>query len=142
SSSFNESSYANNPSVKHIRYPVYAVKVLSDKGKTLYKYFSHSNNTELLKVALNSYHRLSELLDYLQTGFQSKKSKLLMSRESHQMYEQAIKTAHRLYLETDEQYWLKQAFFFAEKSKTRVILELIKTQQAKSFSGIPDSLIQ
>jgi CHAT domain-containing protein/Tfp pilus assembly protein PilF len=142
SDSFKGSSYSDNPTVKNIRYPVYAVNVLFDKGKTLYQFFEKSNNVEQLKASLASSYRLSELLDFLQTGFQSKKSKLLMSRESHEMYEQAIKTAYRLFKETGEQIWLKQAFFFAEKSKTRVILELMKTQQAKSFAGIPDSLIR
>ncbi|HEX6983177.1 MAG TPA: tetratricopeptide repeat protein [Balneolaceae bacterium] len=142
SNGFKTNSYSGNPSVKNIRYPVYAVNVLFDKGKTLYQFFNKGSNTVLLKAALASYRRLSELLDFLQTGFQSKKSKLLMSRESHEMYEQAIKAAYRLFEETGERAYLEQAFFFAEKSKTRVILELIKTQQAKGFAGIPDSLIR
>lgn len=142
SNGFKAHSYFSNPSVKNIRYPVYAVKVLFDKGKTLYQYFEASNNVMPLKAALVSYHCLSELLDFLQAGFQSKKSKLLMSRESHEMYGKAIKTAYRLFKKTGEQTYLKQAFFFVEKSKTRVILELMKTQQAKSFAGIPDSLIR
>ena len=38
--------------------------------------------------------------------------------------------------------WYEMAFYFAEKSKSAVLLESISDSHAKSFSGIPVELLE
>ncbi len=125
------------------RYPTYAIDVLDEKGKTLYEKY-HSNQStgiEPLKLALATYTRLSELLDVMQIGFQNEESKLLMRSRSHEIYESAIKVSYDLFRATGEESYFNDIYFFSEKSKTRVILELLNNKRAKSYAGIPDSLL-
>lgn len=138
---FTGSDYAENPPVANLRYPNYAVNVLYEKGKTLKRHYEKNQNPKALKAGLATFMRLSEVLDFLQTSFQNMQSKLLMSREAHRMYEHGIEVSYYLYKETNDPVYLKKAFYFSEKSKTRVISELIKNNRSQKFAGVPDSLI-
>ena len=132
---------AENPKVNGLRYPNYAVRILGDKSRTLQKTYEQHGDLSKLEAALATVQRLSELIDFLQVSFRSEQSKLMISEQSHEMYELGIEVAHKLHQETGQATYLEQAFYFAEKSKTRVILERINAQQAKKFAGVPDSLI-
>jgi CHAT domain-containing protein/Tfp pilus assembly protein PilF len=123
------------------RHPTSAVDVLHQKGKTYYIRYEKKGDTEDLKSALQTYVRLSALLDVIQLSFQHEESKLLMSSRSHLMYEDALKAAYALYRETGDEQYAEDMFFFAEKSKARVILELLNNKEAQKFAGIPDSLV-
>lgn len=125
------------------RYPTYTVDVLDEKGKTLLEKFKAdpSGSTTPLKSALTTYTKLSELLDIMQVKFRNEESKLLMSSRSHEIYESAIEVSYDLYRATEDQSYLDQVFFFSEKSKSRVILELLNNKKAKNYAGVPDSLI-
>jgi len=123
------------------RHPTYAADVLHQKGKTFYSLYENSGDTEDLETALQTYSRLSSLLDVIQLSFQHEESKLLMGSRSHQIYEDALKVAYALYQETGSNEYLEEMFFFAEKSKARVIMELLNNKEARKFAGIPDSLI-
>lgn len=125
------------------RYPTYAVDVLEEKGKTLHEKFKNQPSSGLkpLKSALATFTRLSELLDVMQIKFRNEESKLLMSSRSHQIYESAIEVSYKLYNATEDQRYLHEVYFFSEKSKSRVILELLNNKKAKKYAGVPDSLI-
>ncbi|MGK7371386.1 MAG: tetratricopeptide repeat protein, partial [Candidatus Halalkalibacterium sp. M3_1C_030] len=125
------------------RHPVYAIDVLDEKGKTLHLQYkaSQPNRIGLLKSALSTYTRLSDLLDVMQVGFQSEESKLIMRSRSHRIYESAIQVSFDLYKATENRSYLNDIFFFSEKSKSRVILELLNNKRAKKYAGVPDSLL-
>lgn len=123
------------------QYPVNAVEVLFQKGKTLQQQYEKHNGYVQLKLARSAYMKLSGLLDDIQRGFQSEQSKLIMSSKSHLIYEKAIQVSHLLYKETESKQYLEDIYFYSEKSKSRVILELLNARRAQSFAGIPDSLI-
>lgn len=123
------------------RHPLYAVDVLHEKGKTLFSLYEQQNRIRQLISARDTYMELSGLLDDIQLEFRSEESKLLMGSESHSIYEDAIETSYTLYSETGMRSHLEDIYFYAEKSKSRVILEQLYRQQARRFSGIPDSLL-
>lgn len=123
------------------RHPTAAVDVLHEKGKTLYLQYENSGNFSYLQSGMETYSHLSGLLDVIQLSFLNEESKLLMGAESHRIYEDALKTAFALFQETDDEDYLDDMFFFAEKSKARVILELLNNKKAQTFAGIPDSLV-
>ncbi|MDX1585719.1 MAG: tetratricopeptide repeat protein [Balneolaceae bacterium] len=128
---------------RQFRYPTYAIDVLYQKGKTLHEKYKHNpkEGPASLTTALDVYLQLSRLMDEMQITFRNEESKLLMSSRSHEMYESAIEVSFDLYRETDEEYYLQQLFYFSEKSKSRVILELLNNKRAKQYAGVPDSLI-
>ncbi|NGP77929.1 CHAT domain-containing protein [Balneolaceae bacterium YR4-1] len=132
-----------NGSDIEFRYPTYAVDVLNEIGKTLHEEFKSDPTRGLnqLKSALATYTRLSELLDAMQNKFLSEESKLLVSSRSHEIYESAIDVSYDLYNETGNQKFISDVFFFSEKSKARVILELLNDKKAQKYAGVPDTLI-
>ncbi len=123
------------------KYPNYAVDVLFEKGKTLHARYKREDNLEALKSARATFKELSELLDIIQANFLNEESKLLMGSRSHAMYEEAIEISYELYRVTKNEGYLNDIFFFSEKGKARVILELLNNKRAKKFAGIPDSLL-
>lgn len=123
------------------RHPTSAVDVLHQKGITYYEQYEINGDAEALKSAIDTYTRLSSLLDVIQLSFQNEESKLLMGSQSHLIYEDALNAAFTLYQETGNTTYLEKMFFFSEKSKSRVILELLNTREAKKFADIPDSLV-
>lgn len=130
--------------IPKFKYPTYAVDVLDEKGKTLYRQYKETqppNGVGLLKSALSTYTRLSELLDAMQVGFRNEESKLIMRSRSHGIYESAIQISYDLYEATGNKKYLNEIFYFSEKSKSRVILELLNNKKAKRYAGIPDSLL-
>lgn len=132
----------NVPDIE-FRYPTYAVDVLDEKGKTLHEEFKskRTNGLESLKSALATYTRLSELLDVMQNKYLNEESKLLVSSRSHEIYESAIEVSYDLYRATGHQNYINDVLFFSEKSKARVILELLNNKKAQKYAGVPDSLI-
>ena len=123
------------------KYPNYAVDVLFEKGKTLHAQYEREDNINALKSAEATFTELSGLLDIIQANFRNEESKLLMGSKSHAMYEEAIEISYKLYRVTEKEGYLNDIFFFSEKSKARVILELLNNKRAKKFAGIPDSLL-
>lgn len=94
-----------------------------------------------LLESLLTYGRVSEVIDGYRRSVSSDGSKLLLAEEASAVYEEAIATAHRLYLLTgDIQYWEK-AFYFAEKGKVSILIDAMNEADARQFAGIPDSLL-
>lgn len=123
------------------RYPVYAVDILFDKARMLNAAFHYKSELTLLEASLSTFQILSRLLDDMQTGYVNERSKLTIGRKSHKIYEHAIQTAYDLYQQTKDPVYLKQVFFFAEKSKARVLLESVVQNRTHAYSGVPDSVI-
>lgn len=125
------------------RHPKYAVDILYEKAKTLYRRYrdTEEQDTEMLARARQVYTRLSDLLDAIQFSFRNEESKLLTGSRSHRISEDAIRTSYALYEATGREKYLEDIFFFSEKSKARVILELLNNRRARKFAGIPDSLV-
>src|SRR5699024_9412272 len=110
--------------------------------KSLAQFYAETKKVKLLKASLATYKALTKLLDHLQRSYFDKTSNLALSKKSHTMFEQAIRTAYQLHTLTNERSYLEAVFYFAEKSKGRVVLEAVTNAQAKHFAGIPDSLLQ
>lgn len=139
---FEPHDYFINPDIASIDHPLYAVNTLFEKAKLLHRYGKADNENPYLVASFSTYNLLSDLLDQLQVDYMDDRSKLTISEKSHSIYESAIQTSYDLYRETGERDYLQRIFFFAEKSKARVMLEQLNRGHAQNYAGIPDSLIQ
>ncbi len=131
-----------NPEPEHTEYPSIAVSVLLNKAKSFRKLHQQSGGQALLKASLSTYMVLSKLLDYRQRGYRQLNSKLALGKRSHETYELAIDTAYRLYKITSNPSYFQLIFYFSEKSRGRVLREVIAGTRTKKFAGIPDTILQ
>lgn len=96
-----------------------------------------------LDLALNTLKLCDALIDDLRQQSRNESDKLALGMVATEVYEDGVRIAHEAALVA----WKKRpyqelAFYFAEKSKSAVLLEAISDTDAKSFAGIPPELLE
>jgi CHAT domain-containing protein/Tfp pilus assembly protein PilF len=86
------------------------------------------------RKALHCYRAADALVYKMREEQPSEKGRQQWLNQTRDLYQDAIRLAFQLQ-ETEE------AFYFMEKSKATLLLASLKDAQAKSFAGIPDSLL-
>ncbi len=117
------------------------LEVLASKGAVLNKlYRQHSGMIDYLERSLSTYQLAIRMVDKMRIGFKNDGSKLFLVEKSAGIYENAIRTALKLFDVSKNQVYRKLAFSFAQKNKANLLLEKLHESEARHFSGIPDSL--
>ncbi|MEA3445993.1 MAG: CHAT domain-containing protein [Bacteroidota bacterium] len=87
------------------------------------------------------YHLLTiDLIDRMRMSFYAK-DKMSISKSEQHNYKNALKTAKQLYDLTNDSKYVSIAFEVAERSKAAYLYELIRENEAKLYTNIPDSLL-
>jgi CHAT domain-containing protein/tetratricopeptide (TPR) repeat protein len=95
-----------------------------------------------LMLALRSHQLANQAMKQLRQAVDHESSKLLLADETHRRAEKALEVAYELYRKNREQSYWELAFGFAEQSKASLLMESARNRQARSWSGIPDSLLR
>jgi len=95
-----------------------------------------------LLAAWNNYVSCDSLIDDIRRLKSNEADKISLGEKANEVYEDGI----RLSIELADVSWKKEvfqekAFYFAEKSKSNVLLEAIADASAKSFANIPDHVV-
>jgi len=118
-----------NPNLKdNILDHVALLKILHLKGQALVQ----SNR---LEDAQKTYLQAIEIADFLRINYQTEKSKFHILGRNIIIYEEAIQLA----LNTKD---TPLAFQLTERSKATLLIENIKSIEAKEFLGLPDTLLE
>lgn len=137
SSSFGNSSGENYVPI----HQDYLVRSLYGKAKTLERMYIKNEDQNYLTDALQAYRQCDVLVDQLQQLYQTFADKITLESYASEIYEGAIRTALTLQKVTDVENYVEEAFYFAEKYKTGLLIEALSNLTAKSISGIPDSVL-
>ncbi len=116
-------------------------ETLLKKAKTLQKRFEEDNSLEDLTESISLYKFLDQLVDHFRQSYQNYEDKVNLAKNTKEMYRDAI-TAHLLKFKiynniTD----LEKARYYAEKSKSNTLKNLLLENSAKNFSELPEELI-
>jgi CHAT domain-containing protein len=133
-------SFATPNSNKFIE-KIKGISLLKYESTMLVNWYHKSDNTDLLVSALETLKVASELIDNARNGYLTYESKLSIAENEASIYKLGIWCAHQLYQKTHNTKYLESAFYFAEKSKSSVLEASLQEEKAKSFAGIPDSLV-
>ena len=138
---------AENQDYKRFSAPIDLLTILFSKGQLLHQQFEQSNEIDHLKQSLKSYQNAIDLIENLRMGYHSTRSKLWLNGFINRVFEQAIQVCYLLAnsnqsASNEKEAYIIQAFQYAEKNKAFVLLESVRSMQAKQFSGLPDSVIQ
>ena len=75
-------------------------------------------------------------------SYKAEGSKLFLAKKTADILDQSVTTALSLHSELNERQYLRDTFSFFERSKSGILLDALSEAKAKSFSYLPDSLIE
>lgn len=81
------------------------------------------------------------LIDEMRKIFKAKQSKQFLVQRMIPAYELAISLALQLNESTGDRSYLQEAFRLVEKSKAMLLLEALKTEEARNFGDVPADLL-
>ncbi|WP_027394746.1 CHAT domain-containing protein [Aquimarina latercula] len=88
---------------------------------------------------LEIHRKVDLLIDHLRQSFQNYEDKILLGNKVKEVYKSAVHL-HVLY-SNQNQNSLRNAFYFAEKSKSNTLKDILDDSNAKSFSGLSIDLV-
>ncbi|CAN5317414.1 CHAT domain-containing protein [soil metagenome] len=140
---FNSKDISKNPKVSEYYRGKVLLYSLRLKAQALEaKYFGKTLKLEDLTSALNCLYSCDSLIDDIRYHSSDENDKIELGSSANEVYEDGVRIAHAMSEMTIKfKKYQQVAFYFAEKSKSAVLQESIADAEAKSFSGIPPSLL-
>ena len=143
-SDFNSAALEDNPTIKkYYNSNILLVSLLS-KARTLEaRYSGKTLKRQDLVIGLNTLFLCDSLIGHMRQLRTNKNDKIELGNLASGVYEDAIRICMTLAdVSVDKNPFREKAFYFAEKSKSAVLLEAISDTEAKHFANIPDTLIE
>lgn len=144
SPAFSNADINENPSVKQYYNGsglLYSLRYKAQGLETLY--YGSTLKLEDLRLALSCLHSCDSLIDDIRHNSSDETDKIALGEIANEVYEDGVRIAQAVSeIIFDSKKYKEEAFYFAEKSKSAVLQESIADAQAKSFSGIPNELLE
>lgn len=105
-------------------------------------YYQTTKKQKWLKLGYQATQNISLILDNFRATFFYEKDKLHLLKESNLLINRGIFFCYQLYIQTQDIKYINTGFQLAERNRAVVLMDALKTEQAKNFGNVPDSLIQ
>lgn len=144
SPSFNQKSVAQNPGANAFYNGKVLLYSLRLKAQALEsRYYDKTLKLEDLQRALSCLYTCDTLIDNIRHHSADENDKIELGENANEVYEDGVRIAEAMSEMTLHfKHYREVAFYFAEKSKSAVLLESIAEAEAKSFAGIPNDLVE
>lgn len=141
---FNNADVGIDPAIKNYYHGARLLYTLMFKEQAFEKrYLRKSLKFTDLTRALTILVKCDSLIDQLRQHSANEIDKLRLGDMANEVYADGVRIAHEAGLNAlNKNHYFRLAFYFAEKSKSAVLLEAISDANAKSFAGIPGSLLE
>ncbi|MBI9035090.1 MAG: CHAT domain-containing protein [Bacteroidales bacterium] len=116
------------------------LNALKRKAFCLFTYYSETGNLEYLQASYKTYRTTINFIAELQSSMYHEESKLYFTDRLNDVFDRGIVALDEWYRITKDDRVLEQAFEFAEKGKSSVLLSAIKEVEAMQVSKIPPEL--
>ena len=143
-SNFSSNDLKANPQLDNFYNGITLLYSLLNKAQALEaRYYGKTIKIKDLELAVATLQVCDTLIDRLRQHITNESDKISLGVIANEVYANGVRMAY----ETGEvafkkKSWYALSFFFAEKSKSAVLLEAISDVNAKSFARIPDDLLQ
>ncbi|KPL26101.1 MAG: hypothetical protein AMS23_03220 [Bacteroides sp. SM1_62] len=138
--------FAYNPPPEHINDNLFYISLLRRKASVLKDLAGTARDIEdkkqKMSAVFSSYQNSISIIDLLRNSYLSDRSKMFLSENERETYEDCVESAYQCYELTSEPEYLNQAFMVAEKGKYATLLSVIQREETIALSGIPDSIVQ
>lgn len=139
---FEEDNPLINPPWESLESVAQARGLLKLKGDILRASGLARKDTGLLKASLSTFEQGDSLVLWLRKNYQSRLSRDQIAANANELYAGALRTLYHLYQQTGDTLYFDQALAFSEKNKALSVLENLNGLYARSFSGVPDSVVE
>lgn len=107
------------------------------------RYYSKTLKLKDLRLAVYSLAICDTLVHSIRRQSSEETDKIRLGSLVHEVYEDGVRLCYAIAgVSPDPRPWEERAFRYVEKSKSAVLLEAIAEASARSFAGLPDSLLQ
>ncbi len=138
---FTEAAVTANPLPENMISKMEGLEIIVGKAQAFFlRYLQDQQAADLLQ-AFQQFQFAAKLVQELRQSFLQEGSKLLLAEKALSVYEGGIETALTLYQMQKEDYFLEEAFSFAERNKAMLLLESLQASDAISQAGIPDTAL-
>lgn len=140
--SFDTLNYYKNPILDTVVPDRYLMNALNGKADALYllAHQSAAPDIALLRLSLETSKLATSVMERLRRSYQNDESKLIIVSEERNTYLSTIKVASRLYELTSDKHYLEEAFNYADRGKSTVLLASVKDVQAIEIGNIPGNI--
>ncbi|MFD2543620.1 CHAT domain-containing protein [Lacinutrix gracilariae] len=111
------------------------LKILKNKAAVL----NILNNSEKSIAIVN---QAIQILDDIKPSFKNNTDKLFLMEEAFPVFESGLQATFNLYQTTKQDSLIDKAFYYAEKSKSALLLEALLSTKATAFANIPKEIIE
>jgi CHAT domain-containing protein/Tfp pilus assembly protein PilF len=107
------------------------------------RYFSKTLRFADLRLSLETLRQCDLLIDKLRQQSSNEADKIALGSIATEVYADGVRISKQTAMVAlKKRPYLERAFYFAEKSKSAVLLDAISESHAKSFAGIPTHLLK
>jgi CHAT domain-containing protein len=140
---FESENIYDNPNSRQFYNPNLLLNTLLYKAQALENQYTNKTlKRQDLNLSLKTLQICDTLIDNIRRTRTNKSDKLALGIVANEVYEQGIFTSLLLKdVVVKKQFYLEQAFHFAEKSKSAMLSASIADTKAKSFAGIPEKVL-
>jgi len=135
---FLSDSIFDNPSPKNVIQKQEFLRTLRQKSIVL----NSQGNTESYNANLNVIQTANSTIDLLKPSFKNDKDKAFLIENAYPLFESGMKATYNLYKSSENDYYINEAFRYAEKSKSVLLLEALLSSQATQFANIPKDILE
>jgi CHAT domain-containing protein len=141
---FYETDAAKNPNwhtqhnffqYQYLRY------ALQQKETIFYHRFQKTHNLEDLKICYALLESIDNFADVVKKNQLEENEKMKFLEQINNSYQHAVTVCLQL-AENQQDMFIEKAFYFSEKNKATLLLNKLSDSKAKSFAGLPDSLLR
>ncbi len=141
-SNFVKMQYKFNPNPKTVSSKTQLISILKNKQNVLLHCFEQTKDLSNLINAHKTSFIIIETLDLLKPEFDNKLDKLFLINETYPSFQKMVEVSYVLYKKTKKERYIKDAFYFMEKSKAILLLEAQRNTEATKFGGIPEQILE
>ncbi len=143
SSSFHSTNIADNPGTDDHTFSSDAMlRIIKHKADAYYLLAAKRDYRTNLEASLTAHKVAMEFIEMIRMGPLNEESLLILSKNEHETFMQAIYVAWELYKLTEDPFYIEEAFQFSERSKAASLLASIRNLEARSFGGVPEDMIE
>lgn len=141
-SNYQSADITTNPSEKDLIPDRYLINALNGKANALFILAKANGDIPSLKHSLETYKLSVKVVEKLRSLYQNEESKLLISEDERNTYLDAVKVGTQLYKLTGDSFYAEEAFRYADKGKSAVLLASMMDVEARQFGKIPQNILK
>ncbi|MEM9341264.1 MAG: CHAT domain-containing tetratricopeptide repeat protein, partial [Bacteroidota bacterium] len=140
--SFASNSFYENPPLDDYIDGNFLLEAMRKRGRILKQLYLKNKDTKDLIHAYETFKQCDHLIGQIRHSYKRYGDKVALGNVAYEVYAEAIAVCQLSYNTSRDTKYLKQAFYFSEKSKAVVLHEKLSGEQAKKYAGIPESLLK